>query len=80
MMYVFLFGVWEDEDVIKVDDAAYVQQITEGTIYICLECGWSVGKSEWHDCILKVSIPGSEGCHLFFALFDLNVVVCIPQV
>ena len=46
MVYVFLFGVWEDEDVIKVDDAAYVQQITEGTIYICLECGWSIGESE----------------------------------
>ena len=46
MVYMFLFRVWEDKDVIKVDDAAYVQQITEGMIYIYLECGWSIGKSK----------------------------------
>ena len=80
MVYVFLFGVWEDKDVIEVDDAVYIQQITEGMIYIYLEYDWSIDKSKWHDCILEVSIPGLEGCHPFFALFDLNVVVCIPQV
>ena len=46
MVYIFLFRVWEDKDIIKVDDAVYVQQITKGMIYIYLKCGWSVDESE----------------------------------
>ena len=77
---MFLFRVWEDKDVIKVDNTAYVQQITEGTIYIYLECGWGIGKSKWYDCILKIFIPSLESHYPFFTFFDLNAVVYIPQV
>ena len=77
---MFLFRVWEDKDIIKVDNTVYIQQITEGMIYIYLECGWSVSESEWHDCIFEISISGLESCHPFFAFFDLNMMVCVPQV
>lgn len=37
MMYMFFFWIWENKDIIEVDDAAYIQQVAHSVVDICLE-------------------------------------------
>ena len=64
-----------DQDIIKVDDNAFVKEGAEDVIHDIHVGGSGIGQAEWHDCELKEPVPSPEGCLGDVLLFDADLVV-----
>src|SRR5277367_5733849 len=80
MSHMFLESIRENEDVIQVDDAEDIEEITEAVVSISLKGCGSVGETEGHDEIFEVTITSTEGGLVFIAVCDAELVVCIGYI
>ena len=80
MVTVFLYGVRVDQDVIQVNEDAYIQEIQEDVVHEALKSSRSIGKCERHDIPFKRSVASAEGGFPFIALVDPDKVVSVLQI
>ena len=77
-MVIGVVGV--DQDVIEVDEKAYIQEISVYTVHTRLESSRSIRKTERHNTPLKGTIAGTEGSLPFVPFVDPDKVVCMLEI
>jgi len=77
---MFLEGVREDEDVIKINNAEDIEEVMETIVGISLERCGSIGETERHDEIFEVTIAGTEGGFVLITFRDSQLIVRICHV
>jgi len=80
MSHMFLESIRENEDVIQVDDAEDIEEITEAVVSISLKGCGSVGETEGHDEIFEVTITSTEGGLVFIAVCNPELVICVGHI
>ena len=66
------FGVYQD--IININHAELVKELSQGVIYEPLGYGWGVGEAKRHDKKLKQPITAVEGCFPFITFLDVDLV------
>ena len=74
---MFIEGVREDEDVVKINNAEDIEEVMETIIGISLERCGSIGETERHDEIFEVTIADTEGGFVLITFCNPELVVCI---
>ena len=74
---VFFQGVGVDQDVVQINEDAYIQEIQEDVVHEVLKSSRSIGKSKRHDTPIKRSVASVESGFPFIALVDLDKVVSV---
>ena len=69
-----------NEDVVKVDDHANIQEITEDVIHEMLESCRSIGKSKGHNEPFKRTIAGVESGFPFITIRDMDQVIGMSEI
>ena len=78
--YMLFFRVRIDEDVIKVYQHAYIEQVAEDVIHKTLKSSGCICKSERHDMPFEGAIAGVESGFPFVTLSDMDQVVRVMEV
>ena len=69
-----------DQDVIEVNEYAYIQQVGENIVHEMLECGWSIGKSKGHNTPFKRTIMSREDGFPLITFVNLDKMVSILEI
>jgi len=77
---MFLEGVREDEDVIKINNAEDIEEVTETIVGISLERCGSIGETERHDEIFEVTVAGTESGFVLITFCNPELIVCICHI
>ena len=80
MLLVFHIISAVDQDIINVDNNAYIEEGFQDVLDQSLECCWSVGESKGHDFVLIVTISSAESGFLNVILMDLDLVISPTQI
>jgi hypothetical protein len=68
------------EDIINVHDDTFVKEGAENVLNQGLECGGSIGKTKWHDLVLKVAVASAERGLLNVIFMDPDLVVARTEI
>jgi hypothetical protein len=77
---VFLGGLGEYEDVIKVNNDEGVQMLAEDLVHEALKGGWGIGEAEGDDGEFKVAVTSAEGSLGDVSFGDSDLVVALAEV
>jgi hypothetical protein len=77
---VFFQGARINEDVINIDNAEDVQELTQAIVGVGLKGGGSVRETERHDEIFEMSIPCTKRRLVFIALRNSKLIVRVGEI
>ena len=78
LVVVKIIGV--DQNVVQINENAYIQEIGENDIHKMLKSGRGIGKSEGHNTPLKRAIASVEHGFPFVTFTDLDKMIGMPEI
>jgi hypothetical protein len=73
---MFIKSSAPNKNVIEIDcNFAFSNQICKDGIHQCLECGRRIGEPKEHDAWFEKTLVRDEGCLLFIAFFNPDIMV-----
>ena len=69
-----------DQDVVQINENAYIQEVGENIIHKTLKSGGGIGKSERHNAPLKRAIASAKRSFPFVTFTDPDKVVCMLEI
>ena len=80
MLMVLFHVVRVDEDIIQIDEDAYIEHVGEDVIHEVLKSCQCISQTEEHNTPFKGAVAGVEGGFPFVTFTDSNKVVGMLQV
>ena len=74
---MFLFGLREDKDVVKVYNTKVIDKTSESSVNIGLECGRGIGESHRHNNPFEVAVASAEYYFPLVSFADTDPIVGI---
>jgi len=71
---MFFLWIWENKDIVYIDDIKDVEKFLKNVVDKRLKNGWGISKPEGYYCIFKKAVTGLEGCKGLVALLNLNLI------
>ena len=80
MPSIFFFQIWENKDIVYIDDTKDVEKFLKDMVNKRLKNGWGISKPKGHYYIFKKAVMGLEGCKGLVALSNLNLIKPLLEV
>ena len=80
MIFVVLFVVAEDENVVQIYNNEDIGHVAEDVVHEILKGGWGVGHTEGHDKVFKRPVSCTKGCFPLVSRGYPNVVVARSEI
>ena len=74
---MFLFGLREDKDVVKVYNIKVIDKTSESSVDIGLEYGRGISESHRHNNLFEVAVASVECCFSLVSFADTDLIVGI---
>ena len=80
VIFVVLFIVAEDEDVVQIYDNEDIGHVVEDVVHEMLKCGWGVGHTKGHDEVFERLVLCTKGSFPLVSQGYPNIVVAHLEV
>ena len=80
-MFLMIKGVIRvKQDVVEVNEYAYIQQVGKNIVHEMLECGQGISESKGHNTLFKGTIAGTEGGFPLVTFLNLVKMVSVLEI